>query len=79
MRVLLTFGLTYRATIEVSAVLAGFLSEERLAAELKRYQLFGSVVRKGATFDIIATFRGKTGEYELPDEVKTLGIVSEPK
>lgn len=79
MRVLLTFGLTYRATIEVSAALASFLSEERLAAELQRYQLFGQVVRKGTTFDIIAKFRGRSGEYELPSEVKTLGIVDEVK
>lgn len=79
MRIFLNYGLTYRATIEVSEILAQFLDADRLKSELSRYQLFGQVIQKGCTFDVIAVFRGKSGEYDLPTEVKTLGIVEQSR
>lgn len=77
MKAHLNCGLTYRAKVEVSEFLANFITVEILKSELTRYQLFGQVAKKGNTFDVIATFRGKSGEYDLPEEVKSLEIVAQ--
>jgi hypothetical protein len=75
-RASLVFGRRYRATVQVPAALLAVLSAEMLATELRRYQLFGRVESTGTGYRVDAEFRGRTGSYELPDQVTRLEIVA---
>lgn len=72
MRASLVFGCKYRATVRVPAALLAVLSAEMLATELRRYQLFGRVESTGSGYQVEAVFRGRTGSYQLPDQVISL-------
>ena len=72
MRVDLVCGHRYRATVEVPPALRAVLSPEMLANELRRYQLFGRVAETAAGYRVEAEFRGRTGRYDLPDQVTRL-------
>lgn len=72
MRADLICGKRYRATVEVPQALRAVLSAEMLATELRRYQLFGRVTETSAGYRVEAEFRGRSGRYELPDQVTRL-------
>lgn len=75
MRCQLTYGCTYRAFVELGPLERAFLSAEQMQEGLERYQLFGGVRETDEGYLVTAEFRGKSGWYDLPAEVKEVVIV----
>lgn len=76
MRADLVYGRRYRASVEVPPALRAVLSAEMLATELRRYQLFGRVAETRTGYLVEAQFRGKSGRYDLPEQVTGLENVA---
>lgn len=75
MKAVLTYGHTYRARIAIDELLAGIVTSENLLAILRRYQLFGTATQTPSGFEVTAEYRGKTGTYELPQQVISVQTV----
>lgn len=75
MRAALEYGRRYRTSVEVPPGLQRLVTPAVVVQEMERYQLFGSVVVSGARYVVTAQFRGRSGTYDLPDQVQTLEIV----
>lgn len=70
MRVALHYGERYRAEIVVAPFVRTVFSADMVAQEMTRYQLFGTVAEIPDGYRIEAQFRGRTGTYELPEQIR---------
>jgi hypothetical protein len=51
------------------------VTPEMIRSELERYQLFGRVTEVPGGYQIDAQFRGKSGTYNLPEQVETVEML----
>jgi hypothetical protein len=75
MQAKLEYRRRYRATVAVEPALKAVISEDMIAAELARWQLFGQVTDTVDGYRVDAEFRGRTGTYTLPDEVQSFEMI----
>lgn len=76
MRYELRHGHTYRAEIVLDPFVRTVISAEMLANELQQYHLFGQVTENTKGYIVQAEFRGRSGQYELPEAVQTVELIS---
>jgi hypothetical protein len=75
MQARLEYGRKYRAIVAVEPMVKSIITDEMVAAELRRWQLFGQVTAIVTGYQLEAEFRGKSGTYPLPDEVQSLELI----
>jgi hypothetical protein len=75
MRASLEYMRRYRATVAIEPAAKTVITDQMIAAELARWQLYGQVTETVDGYQLDAQFRGRSGTYTLPDEVKTVEMI----
>jgi len=71
------YGLKYRARVAMPLALQRMVPPQSIAAELQRYQLFGTVTPHGLEYVLEAQFRGRSGTYDLPEQVQSCEVIGQ--
>lgn len=75
MRAMLLRGHTYRAKVNLGALLKLTVPRDVLTQELANYHLFGTVTDTDVGYIVEAEFRGRSAAYELPDFVQDIEFI----
>lgn len=73
MKAKLVYGQRYRATVELPPLLRPLVTPDLVVSELAQYQLRNATIsetEKG--FALEADYLGRTGSYELPEQVQAI-------
>ncbi len=76
MNVRLEYGLRYQADVVLGEFVRGVITASEIERQLERYQLFGTVSPSRDGFRVVATFKGRSGTYTLPDSVRAVKKVA---
>ena len=75
MVVRLEYGHKYRARVAIEPAAKVVITDQMIATELAKWQLFGRVTETLTGYQLEAEFRGMTGTYTLPEEVESVEIL----
>ena len=76
MKANLQYGYRYRAIVELPPFLRPIVSADVIVSELENYQLRNARVYETETgFRVEADYLGRTGTWELPEQVKSVESV----